>query len=307
MEAIRSRSTAEVSTGASWVPPEASCRARWNVETKVEMFETKGDPHMTDDARHRDEGAFPHARETASASASSDGLAADSPTDSAAHASTNEADDQAEVTRRYDRMARFYDVYDAPMEWLGNRRRRRRLISQVEGDVLEVGVGTGKNLPFYPPGQQLTGIDVSERMLNRARDRADRLGISVSLGVADVTRLPFDNDRFDTTVATSVFCSVGDPIAGLAELGRVTKPEGSILLLEHVRPRNPLLGWLADLATALTRRLFGFRANRRTEENVAAAGLRIVRVRPEGVWREIVASPDPVSQGHDATASRTDR
>ncbi|NNF64757.1 MAG: class I SAM-dependent methyltransferase [Acidimicrobiia bacterium] len=188
-------------------------------------------------------------------------------------------------------MAWLYDVYDAPMEWLGTRRRRRRLISQVEGDVLEVGVGTGKNLPFYPGCRHLTGIDISERMLARARARADRLGITVHLQVADVTDLPFANNSFDTTVATSLFCSVGDPITGLAEVGRVTKPGGKILLLEHVRPLNPLLGWLADLATAITRRLFGFRANRRTEDNIEAAGLRIDRVRREGVWREIEARP----------------
>jgi len=209
----------------------------------------------------------------------------------ALNASTNEDNDQAEVTRRYDRMAWLYNVYDAPMEWLGTRRRREQLMSQVEGDMLEVGVGTGKNLPFYPPGQQLTAIDISEQMLTRARARADRLGLTVSLQVADVTDLPFADDRFDTAVATSVFCSVGDPITGLAELGRVTRPEGKILLLEHVRPRNPLLGWLADLATVFTRRLFGFRVNRRTEANVEAAGLTIIRVRREGVWRVIEARP----------------
>lgn len=246
---------------------------------------------MTDHAGKTEKTAFPYGWEMAFAWCPSDDISSDTPTGAVSNASTDEADDQAQVTRRYDRMAWLYDVYDAPMEWLGTRRRRRRLISQVEGEVLEVGVGTGKNLPFYPPGQQVLGIDVSGRMLNRARDRADRLGISVSLEVADVTHLPFHDDRFDTTVATCVFCSVADPITGLAELGRVTKPQGRILLLEHVRPRNPLLGRLADLITTLTRRLFGFRANRRTEENVVAAGLRVIRVRREGVWREIEASP----------------
>lgn len=211
--------------------------------------------------------------------------------------SATEVDDQAEVTRRYDRMAWLYDAYDAPMEWLGTRRRRKRLISEVQGEVLEVGVGTGKNLPLYPPGQPLTGIDISEKMLTRARARTNRLGHTVTLQVADVTDLPFADDRFDTTVATSVFCSVADPIKGLAELGRVTKPEGKILLLEHVRPLNPLLGWLADLATVFTRRLFGFRANRRTEENIEAAGLTMIRVRREGLWREIEARPAPWSSG----------
>ncbi len=203
----------------------------------------------------------------------------------------NQDHEQAEVTRRYDRMAWLYDIYGAPMEWMGTRRRRRRLLSKAAGRALEVGVGTGKNLSHYPEDVTLTGIDVSEAMLTRARRRADRLGTPVDLGLADVHHLPFPDATFDTAAATCVFCSAADPVQGLSELARVTKPDGRILLLEHVRPRNRLLGRLADAATVLTRRLFGFRANRRTEANVAAAGLRVVDIRREGIWREITATP----------------
>ena len=97
------------------------------------------------------------------------------------------------------------------------------------------------------------------------------------------------NDTFDTAVGTCVFCSVADPVRGLRELGRVVRSDGRILLLEHVRPRNSFLGRLADLSTVLTRRIFGFRVNRRTEENVAAAGLEIVEVTRNEIWREFVA------------------
>ncbi len=197
--------------------------------------------------------------------------------------------EQRDVTRRYDRMARFYDIYDAPMEWMGTRRRRRGLVAQIMGRVLEAGVGTGKNIPYYPEDVEVTGIDVSPKMLARAEERARALGREVTLELADVTDLSYPDGSFDTTVATSVFCSVADPVAGLRELGRVTKPNGRILLLEHVRPRSRVGGWLADVATILTRRIFGFNVNRRTEENVNAAGLVLTDVEREGIWRTIVA------------------
>jgi ubiquinone/menaquinone biosynthesis C-methylase UbiE len=150
-------------------------------------------------------------------------------------------------------MAWLYDIYDAPMEWMGTRRRRARLLAWASGRVLEVGVGTGRNLEHYPNTVTLSAIDVSPLMLARARRRAGSLDRAVAFEVADVAALPYRDDTFDTTVATCVFCSVADPVEGLRELGRVTKAEGRILLLEHVRPRNRLLGWLADLATTVTR------------------------------------------------------
>lgn len=193
--------------------------------------------------------------------------------------------------RIYDRVAPIYDLYSGPMEWMGGARRRRRLLGPATGEVLEVGVGTGLNLAHYPAGVHVTGIDISPRMLARARRRAEEAGLDVTLDVADVEQLPYDDDRFDTATATCVFCSVADPVQGLRELARVTKPDGWVLLLEHVRPRNRLLGLLADLASPLTRRLFGPAVNRRTERNVEAAGLQIESVRRKGVWREIEARP----------------
>lgn len=198
--------------------------------------------------------------------------------------------EQEEVTARYDRIARVYDLFDKPMDLLGVRLRRRRLLSAAQGTTLEVGVGTGRNLCLYPDDVQLTGIDISRNMLAEARSSrcADR---AAALEQADVQDLPFEDASFDTVTATCVFCSVADPVAGLAEVARVVRPDGRVLLLEHVRPRSRLLGWLADRLSPLVARLVGPEINRRTEDNVAAAGLAVDDVRRWGVWREIIAHP----------------
>ena len=211
---------------------------------------------------------------------------------SAADPTLNEPSrDQAEVTASYDRMARFYDLYDKPMDLLGVRRRRKRLLANATGKTLEVGVGTGRNLDLYPDGVELVGIDVSANMLARARRVAERQDRPIALELADVQDLPYGDGSFDTVTATCVFCSVADPIAGLREVARVVRPAGRVLLLEHVRPRNPLLGWLADRIAPIIARLLGPEINRRTEDNVTAAGLDIIEIRRWGVWREIYARP----------------
>lgn len=195
---------------------------------------------------------------------------------------------------RYDRTSAFYDLYDRPMDVLGGvQRRRRRLLSHARGRVLEVGVGTGRNLDLYPDGVEVVGIDLSTGMLDQARRRVQQLGLEhVTLQVGDVEELPFDDDSFDTAVATCVFCSVDHPVAGLRELARVTRPDGQVLLLEHVRPRTPGLGALFDLLSPLTRRALGFHINRDTDDNIRAAGLSVRRERSWGIWREISAKPE---------------
>jgi len=190
--------------------------------------------------------------------------------------------------RRYDRLASFYDLLEAHVERFRFASWRARLRDRIVGDqALEVGVGTGKNLPYYPRDVKVTAVDLSPRMLERARRRASVLGLEVELREMDVQDLAFPDHIFDTVFATFVFCSVPDPVLGLRELRRVCKPGGMLLLLEHMRPGNPVLGLLFDLLNPMVVRMMGANINRRTMENIRRAGWRIrveVRLSSDIVW-----------------------
>jgi len=190
--------------------------------------------------------------------------------------------DAVEATRReqkaYDRHSRWYDLTQWPMEAFGLGRLRRRLWDQVQGErVLEVGVGTGRNLAYYPAQSRVVAIDLSPGMLRRAVKRAERMSRQVDFALADAQRLPFRDGSFDTVTATCVFCSVPDPLQGLRELRRVSRREGSTLLLEHVRAKNPFLGKVMDWMNPIAVRMSGANINRRTVENVKLAGLAVER------------------------------
>lgn len=184
---------------------------------------------------------------------------------------------------RYERIAPLYDRIEALAEgryqpW------RERLWSLVEGPkVLEVGVGTGKNMPFYPEGVEVTAIDLALGMVERAHRRAEALKIDVDLQLGDVQELACPDNVFDDVVVTFVFCSVPDPVLGLREVARVVKPGGQVLLLEHVRAANPVLGALMDVANPVVVRIVGANINRRTVENVRRSGLHLDRVEDLGM------------------------
>lgn len=186
--------------------------------------------------------------------------------------------DETEVVRqRYDRIAAVYDLMESWME-LRARTWRADLWQRVPpGRVLELGVGTGKNLRYYPHGAQVTAIDISLRMLERAQRRARRLAVPVDLQVADAEQLPFPDQSFDTIVTTFVFCSIPDPRRALAEALRVLRPGGRLLFLEHVLSRRRVLRWVMRTFDFVPYRLWGAHLNRETVALVEAAGCVDVR------------------------------
>lgn len=182
---------------------------------------------------------------------------------------------------RYQRIAPFYDLLDLPFEHGRYRTLRPQLFAGLSGRLLDAGVGTGRNFPFYPPGADVTGIDISPAMLARAARRRGGSRASVTLSEMDVTRLPLPNDSFDAAVATFLFCVLPDEhqTAALRELARVVKPGGPIRLLEYVRPQGSVRRFISRLWEPWIAWAYGAGFDRRTEEHVRDAGLTVNEVR----------------------------
>lgn len=198
----------------------------------------------------------------------------------------------ARTRARYQRLSPMYDR----MEGIAERHYapwRARLWSQVQGfSILEVGVGTGENMPYYPVGGHITAIDMTPCMLERAKERAAALELEMDIQLGDVQALSFPDTSFDAAVATFVFCSVPGPVLGLRELARVVKPGGRVVLLEHMRSADKAIGALMDLLNPLIVRIMGANINRKTIENVQKSGLIIERVEDMGmggIFKMIVA------------------
>lgn len=139
----------------------------------------------------------------------------------------------------WDRLAPRYDAAMRRGEpLLFGRGHREAVCRQARGEVLEVAIGTGLNLPHYPDRVRLTGVDLSPAMLALARERADRLGRDLVLVQGPAERLPFGSESFDTVVCTLSLCSVADERAAIGEMFRVLRPGGQVLLYDHVAATN---------------------------------------------------------------------
>lgn len=174
--------------------------------------------------------------------------------------------------------ARNYDRGMWLLERLSLTMLRQRIVREAAGAVLEIGAGTGANLPYYLPGITVAVMDMRPAHLAAAVAKARRANptLNVAAACGDAQQLPFPNQAFDSVVGTLVFCSIHDPLAALSEIRRVLRPDGQLLLLEHVRGQTPLTRRLTDWLHPLWFALQGeCHLNRETAVTVADAGFRV--------------------------------
>ena len=196
--------------------------------------------------------------------------------------------EKRQVERAYELYA---PVYDFIFDWIfapGRVAAVKHLDIQRGESVLEVGIGTGLNLPLYPPASRLTGIDLSEEMLDKAVERVQTLAMpNVTLKVMDATSMDFEDDEFDKAVATYTISAVPDPVAVLREMRRVVKPGGVLVILNHFRSERRIVAWLEDLVAPLCTRL-GWKSNLAFGPLLAVVGLEpelVARANMLNGWR----------------------
>ena len=185
------------------------------------------------------------------------------------------------VRHVYRRIAAFYDLIDLPFEYGRYRHLRPLLFDGLEGRILDAGVGTGRNIGFYPPGAQVVGIDLSPAMLDRARRRVSESRASVQLLEMDVTRLTFPDASFDAAVASFLFCTLPEELqlSALKELSRVLRRGGILRLLDYGRPSGGLRLLLNRFWEPWAQWAFGASFDRRPERYLAQAGLKLIGTR----------------------------
>jgi len=201
-----------------------------------------------------------------------------------------------EISEKYDRFARWYDWLEGILNLLGLSRLRRMILQRASGALLEVAVGTGKNLPYYSSDCRIVALDLSSEMLKVARQRAAKLSLRVSFLVADAEDLPFPDNSFDTVVSSLSTCTFPNPIAALEEMGRVCRSEGKVLLLEHGRSDRERLGRWQDRHADQFAKPLGCHWNREPLDIARKAGLRINTARRFffGMFHQIEAEPTSI-------------
>lgn len=195
------------------------------------------------------------------------------------------------VRNFFDASAAQYDREIAFSENLFFGDGRAWACSQARGQVLEIAIGTGRNLPSYPANVEITGIEISPAMLEIARWRAQSLGRQVELIEGDAQALPFPDQYFDTVVCTMALCSIPDERQAIAEAWRVLRLGGRFIALEHVRSPNPLIRGLEYVLDPFTVRTQADHLLREPAEIVQMAGFRIEYLKRQklGIVERLIA------------------
>lgn len=186
--------------------------------------------------------------------------------------------------------AGLYDLGMKPLEKSRIQEIRKRIAGKAEGQVLEIGSGTGANFPLYTKADMVHAIEPDSAMRKKSLIRAKRAKVPIKTYEVKAEGLPFPEDTFDTVVATLVFCTIPQPEKALQEIRRVSKPGASVLFLEHVRSDNGKAGRLQDALTPLWQKVAGgCQLNRDTLRTIQQSGLTVVRATPsyKGLFLEI--------------------
>jgi ubiquinone/menaquinone biosynthesis C-methylase UbiE len=175
--------------------------------------------------------------------------------------------------------AATYNWIMIPQDWLGLRKQRQKVVSAAKGKVLELGIGTGLNLPYYRDVEKVVGIDPEPHMLKRAHRELKRAFVSVEFIQCSAEDLPFKNSSFDTVISTLVFCSIPEVDRATREVHRVLKPAGTFRFLEHVRTKTPILAKIQDTLTPGWKKLYaGCHLNRETLSIFRRNGFEIMEL-----------------------------
>ncbi|WP_354698118.1 2-methoxy-6-polyprenyl-1,4-benzoquinol methylase, mitochondrial [Paraconexibacter sp. AEG42_29] len=201
---------------------------------------------------------------------------------------------------------RIYDPFLAWGERAGMGALRRSVLAQARGDVLEIGAGTGLNLPAYPAGvTALTLAEPEPSMVDRLRSVGAASPLAPTVVAAGAESLPFPDASFDTVVSTLVLCTVGDVDASLAEIRRVLRPDGQLLLIEHVRSDAPSLArWQDRLHRPWLAFGYGCNCNRDTRDSLARTGFTVDALTPAR-WRRMPVIVAPLIAGPSTLAAES--
>lgn len=194
---------------------------------------------------------------------------------------------------KYNRIAPVYELLDLPLEFFFFRKWRKEALSGLSGKVLEIGVGSGRNLKYYPAGCSVTGIDASEGMLEKARQKTGGVK-NVNLLLMDAEHLEFPDKSFDYVIATFVLCTIPDPVIALKEMRLVLKPSGELIALEHMHSSNSIISLFEHMIDPFLFFLLGDHTTRQTVKNIQKAGFTILEAKKlafKDIFRKIRAKP----------------